>query len=162
MRILAIDPGYERLGTAILEKTPKTKENVLYSACFMTSKTLEHSERLNLVGHEIERLIDLYKPEALSIETLFFSKNQKTAMQVAETRGVILFAAKSKGLSIQEFSPVQIKIAVTGYGKSDKSHMMAMIPRLVELKHKIKYDDEFDAIAAGITYFAHSRSLSTT
>jgi crossover junction endodeoxyribonuclease RuvC len=159
MRIIAIDPGYERLGIAILEKTAGGKEQVLYSTCFITSKNLPHSERLRLVGEEICRVIDEFKPSALSVETLFFSKNQKTALLVAEARGVILYTAADKGLEIKEFRPSEIKIAVTGHGGSDKKQIMAMIGRMVKISKPIQYDDEFDAIAIGITYFAIVRAL---
>src|SRR4051812_31039204 len=113
MKILAIDPGYERLGIAVMEKEAKGKEKVLYSDCFFTSAKLPHAERLKLLGTEIGRLIDEYEPKMLSIETLYFSKNQKTALLVAEARGVILYEAAKKGLIIKEFTPMQIKIAVT-------------------------------------------------
>ena len=104
MRILSIDPGYERLGIAIMEKEERSKEVLIYSDCFFTSKSLSHPHRLALVGKEIERIIQEYKPEALSIETLFFSKNTKTALFVAEARGVILYQAAAHNLLVSEFS----------------------------------------------------------
>jgi crossover junction endodeoxyribonuclease RuvC len=164
MIILSIDPGYERLGTAVLEKTTG-RERLLYSHCFTTSRTQSHADRLNLVGAEVERIIEHYHPTVLAIETLFFSKNQKTALLVAEARGVILYAAKKHGLAVYEFQPSEIKIAVTGHGNSDKKQMMAMIPRLIDMKNAStphtgpKHDDEYDAIAAGITFFAIHGSI---
>jgi crossover junction endodeoxyribonuclease RuvC len=157
MRIISIDPGYERLGIAILEKEKKSQEVLLYSDCFFTSKKLSHPERLTLVGKELEKLILEYKPEALSIETLFFNTNQKTAFFVAEARGVIVYEAKKQGLFIREFTPQEIKIAVTGHGRSDKTQVTSMVEKLVKISKKIKYDDEYDAIAAGITFFATHR-----
>ncbi len=154
MRIIAIDPGYERLGIAIMEKNPKSKEVVIYSDCFFTPKGLPHHERLAMLGKEIKRCILEYKPEALAIEELFFSKNQTTAMLVAEARGVIMYEASSQGLKVFEYKPAHIKIAVTGQGNSDKEHIIAMVPKLVEISKAIKYDDEYDAIAIGITFFA--------
>lgn len=153
MRIIAIDPGYERLGIAIMEKL-NGKEVLLYSDCFKTSKDLLHHERLALVGGELEGLIEKYHPQVLSVEKLYFSKNQKTALLVAEARGVILYTASRHGLKVFEYQPADIKIAVTGYGKSDKKHIIAMIPKLVKIDKKISHDDEYDAIAAGITFFA--------
>jgi crossover junction endodeoxyribonuclease RuvC len=161
MRIISIDPGYERLGIAVLEKNEKSKEILLYSSCFFTSKDLSHPERLALVGKEIARVIAEYSPTALAVETLFFSKNTKTALFVAEARGVILYEAASHNLKIYEYSPIAIKVAVTGYGKSDKAQVITMIDKLVKITKKIKYDDEYDAIAAGLTFFATYRSLST-
>lgn len=158
MKILAVDPGYERLGLAILERV-KGKDMLVFSECFFTDKKLPHPTRLANIGVELDRLIEEYQPEALSIEKLFFSKNQKTALLVAEARGVILHTAARKNLLIKEFLPVEIKIAVTGYGKSDKAQVMSMIPKLIKLDKPIKNDDEYDAIAAGITFFAHQKSI---
>ncbi len=155
-RIIAVDPGYERLGVAVLEKE-NGKEKLLFSECFKTSAKLPHSERLNLIGKELEEVIKKYKPERLAIETLFFAKNQKSAMQVAEARGVIMYEGKRNGLEIYEYSPMAVKIAVTGYGKSDKIQITEMVKRLVKIEKEIKHDDEYDAIAIGLTFFATSR-----
>ena len=158
MRLLAIDPGYERLGIAILEKNSgDRKEILIYSDCFKTSAKLPHAERLNLIGKEIKRVIEAFAPTALSIETLFFSVNTKTALTVAEARGVILYEAASAGLSIYECNPMEIKVAVTGYGKSDKKDIIKMVPILVAISKEINHDDEYDAIAAGLTYFATNK-----
>lgn len=157
MRILAIDPGYERLGIAVLEKVPKQKEWLLYSDCFKTDKKLPHHERLALIGSEVNRIMEQYEPEALSMEHLYFTTNQKTAIAVAEARGVILYEAAKKHLKVFEYGPGEIKVAVTGYGKSDKEQVTAMIPRLIRIDKKIAHDDEFDAIAVGLTCFAIER-----
>jgi crossover junction endodeoxyribonuclease RuvC len=157
MRIISIDPGYERLGIAILEKNPREKEILLYSDCFKTSAKLSQSERLGLIGTEIERVIAEYQPQALAIETLFFSTNTRTAMTVAEARGVILQSAARAGMKVFEYGPGQIKVAVTGYGKSDKTQIISMIPRLIKISKEIKHDDEYDAIAVGLTCFATER-----
>ena len=153
MIILGIDPGYERLGIAILEKTGN-KESLVYSDCFKTSAEETHAERLNQIGAEVEKIIKKFKPEALAIETLFFETNAKTAMKVAEARGTVIYVAKKNNLLVREFSPIQIKVAVTGYGKSDKKQMAFMLDRLIKIDKKIKHDDEYDAIAAGLTAFA--------
>jgi len=155
MRILAIDPGYERVGIAILEKNPRDKkETLLYSDCFKTSAKLAFVTRLAQIGEEIGRLIDEYQPQALAIETLFFSNNQKTAMRVSEARGVIIYTMASRGFPVHEYTPLQIKIAVTGHGKSDKRQVIAMAPRLIDIKKEISHDDEYDAIAIGLTCMA--------
>src|SRR5271157_1621414 len=110
MKILGIDPGFERLGIAILEKNKGDKrERVLFSECFKTSAKLEFSERLNLIGEEIKNIIKKYQPEVLSIETLFLTTNQKTVMRVAEARGVVIYESSKVGLQIFEASPPQIK-----------------------------------------------------
>jgi len=154
MRILGIDPGYERLGIAVIEKEKGGKEEVLYSDCFKTSATLPHPERLLLIGTEVERVISEFHPEALAIETLFFNTNQKTAMHVSEARGTILYAARKNGLVVYEYTPAAIKMAVTGYGKSGKEEMIKMVRLLVRVRSDIKHDDEYDAIAAGLACFA--------
>ena len=158
MKVIAIDPGYERMGVAIIEKT-KGKEDLLFSECFKTSPKILHEERLKHIGQEIENLIKKYKPEAMAIETLFFKNNQKTAMRVSEARGVMLYVASSLGLKIAEFSPMAIKIAVTGYGNSDKEQVVFMVKKLIQTNKDIKYDDEYDAIAAGLTFFATQNRL---
>ena len=158
MRILGIDPGYERLGVAVLEKDKgDQKEKVLFSECFKTSAKLEFSERLNLIGEEVRKIIKEYKPEILSIETLFLNTNQKTVMRVAEARGVVVYEASRAGLKIFEASPPQIKIATTGYGKSDKAQIIKMVKMLVKMDNTKTSDDELDAIAIAITAFAHIR-----
>lgn len=155
MRILGIDPGYERLGIAILEKNNQKKECVIFSECFKTSAKLEFSERLHLIGTEITRVIGKYKPEILSIETLFLTTNQKTVMRVAEARGVAIYEAANAGLKIFEATPLQIKIATTGYGRADKNQVMKMVKILVKIDNEKKSDDELDAIAIALTAFAH-------
>jgi crossover junction endodeoxyribonuclease RuvC len=156
MKVIAIDPGYERMGVAVIEKT-SGKEVLVFSECFKTSAKIPHEERLKLIGQEIEMLIKKYKPEAMAIETLFFANNQKTAMHVSEARGVMLYVASVADLSVKEFSPMAIKIAVTGYGSSEKEQVTEMVKKLIKIKTNIKYDDEYDAIAAGLTYFASMR-----
>ena len=159
MIIIGIDPGYERLGIAVLEKnaTSKNKEILLFSECFKTSAKKEFPERLLEIGKEIKKIIKKYKVKVLSVETLFLNTNQKTVMHVAEVRGVILYEAKNAGLDIFEVSPPQIKIATTGYGRATKEQMKKMVKILVDVDEKIKSDDELDAIAIAITAFAHMR-----
>ncbi len=156
MIILGIDPGYERLGVAVLEKNKgDQKEKVLFSECFKTSAKLEFSERLNLIGEEIRKKIKEYKPEILSIETLFLNTNHKTVIRVAEARGVVVYEASRAGHEIFEASPPQIKIATTGYGKSDKAQIIKMVKMLVKMDNSKTSDDELDAIAIALTAFAH-------
>lgn len=150
MKILGIDPGFERLGIAILEKNGK-KETVLFSECFKTSAKLEFSERLNLIGEEVKKIIKKYGPKVLAIETLFFTTNQKTVMHVAEARGVVIYECAKAGMKIFEASPPQIKIATTGYGKANKEQVMKMVRLLVDIEKTKKSDDELDAIAIALT-----------
>lgn len=159
MKILAIDPGFERVGVAILEKTKNPKHDLIYSDCFKTSKSLEFHLRLSLIGTEVEKIIKKYKPKALAIEKLYFTTNQKTAMGVAEARGVIIYCASHNGLDIFEYTPPQIKVAVTGYGKADKNMVINMVPKLINIDKKTKSDDELDAIAIGITCLACEKNF---
>lgn len=151
MRILAIDPGFERVGIALLEKEKGQKEKLLFSECFKTPKTDLFSKRLLSIHKKIDELCREYKPEILCIESLFLSTNQKTAIRVAEARGVIVMSAEKNGLTIHEYTPLQIKVAVTGYGKSDKEAVMNMVPKIIHMDQKSTSDDELDAIAIGLT-----------
>ena len=155
MKIISIDPGYEKIGIAILEKEKSgKKESLIFSECFKTKSSLPEYERLKLIGERVEEIIEKYKPEVLAIEKLFFNNNQKTAMLVAEARGVIIYQASVKNIEIAEYTPLQIKIAITGYGRGDKKQVIFMVEKLIEVKKEIKEDDEYDAIAVGLTYFA--------
>ena len=153
MRVLAFDPGYERLGAAIVERLG-AQEVLLHSECVCTSAVHEFSERLRQLGDAVEALIARFEPEALALEKIYFEKNAKTAMQIAEVRGMLTHIAAARGLKLFEYTPSQIKIAVTGYGKSDKAAVGAMISRLVSLPPKKRLDDELDAIAVGLTCLA--------
>ena len=159
MKIIAIDPGYERLGIAIVEKQ-NGKETALFSTCATTDKNLPHSERLAAIGEAVQDAIRKWKPGALAIETLFLFSNQKTAMKVAEARGVILYEAASAGLPVFEYTPLQIKIAVTGYGRSDKRQVTEMVHKLLLLPPKKRLDDEYDALAIGLTCLATLRTTN--
>ena len=150
MRILGIDPGFERLGIAVLEKNM-----VLHSECFKTSPKLEFSERLKLLGEKVASIIEEFEPGVLAIESLYLTNNQKTAMHVAEVRGVVLYEAAKGNLEIFEATPPQIKLAVTGSGRADKIQISKMVKMLVKIDANKKSDDELDAIAIALTAAAH-------
>ena len=155
MRVLGVDPGYERLGIAVLEKNAG-KECVLFSSCFRTSPELPFPERLGLIVDEIREVIKKHAPEVLAIETLFLNTNQKTAMRVAEVRGAVISEASKSSLRIFEASPPEIKVATTGDGRADKTQMKKMVKILVNIPEGSKTDDELDAIAIALTALAHS------
>lgn len=150
--ILGIDPGYSRIGIAIIKKE-SGKDALIHSECFETDSKIPHFERLALIAKKIREVIKKYKPDEMAIETLLWSKNTKTAMGVAEARGVILAEAAAYKLLIKEYNPNQIKLAVTGYGKSDKKQIINMVEKLLKFKkgQTPKLDDEYDAIAAALT-----------
>jgi len=154
MKVLAIDPGFERIGIAIIERLPKEKDSLVYSDCFKTSAKIPFHERLTKIGDEMERVIKKYKPQALAVEKLYFTTNQKTVMGVSEARGVIIYSASRNGLQIHEYTPPQIKVAVTGYGKADKNMVISMVSKLIHMGKKTNSDDELDAIAIGLTCLA--------
>lgn len=151
-RILALDPGYDRLGIAVVEGDP-SHPILIMSDCIVPKKNEPH-QRLAEVFTAVSDAITTYNPHSLAIESLFFSVNKKTAIKVAEARGAILSAAGRASLPVIECSPQQVKIAVTGYGKSNKQDVAAMVPRLLSLPPKKRLDDEYDAIGIGITALA--------
>lgn len=155
MKVIAIDPGYDRVGLAILEKS-SAGEILHYSQCLETDRKKALNDRILEIGSLIEETIIKYQPDTLAIETLFFNKNIKTAIAVAEARGVIIYLAKKYQCQVYEFGPQEIKVAVTGYGKSDKGAVINMVKRLIKNVPDQALDDEYDAIAVGITCIAHN------
>lgn len=159
MKILGIDPGYGRLGLAVIEKPAKGKEIVLYSSCLETFGKDSIYQRFKEIGLEIVKILEEYKPDEVALETLFIAKNQKTGMRVAEVRGIIIYEAVKRDIPVFEYSPLQIKSSITGDGTSDKTRMIKMIGLLVKLPKKIELDDEYDAIAVALTHSARRQSL---
>jgi crossover junction endodeoxyribonuclease RuvC len=153
MRILAVDPGFDRLGVAVVEGT-LSKPILIFSDCITPPKGEKH-ERLAHILQEIDTLIVSHSPEVFALETLFFTNNARTAIGVAQARGVLLALAGKHKLAVVELSPQQIKVAVTGSGSAKKEAVAKMIPYLVQLPEKKRLDDEFDAIACGICALGH-------
>ena len=154
IRILGIDPGFDRLGVCILDKN-KNKENLIYSTCIITNKKDSFGERLKTIGDAVEKILKEYKPNELAIEKLFFTKNQTTAINVAESRGVCLYISHKHGLSVHEYSPPEIKLAVGGHGRATKIDIAHMVPKILGKQVKSGLlDDELDAIAIALTHSA--------
>lgn len=154
-RILGIDPGFDRLGVCILDKEGQ-KETLIHSRCITTSKKDSFEERLIQIGKELEALILIYQPDELAIETLFFTNNQKTIITVAEVRGICIYLAYRNGAKLFEYSPPQIKLAITGYGKATKEDIAIMVPKILKQPLLINtLDDEIDAIAIALTHSAN-------
>jgi len=158
MRILGIDPGFGRLGYGVIEIGTHHAHTVLTYGCFETEKTMRREERLHLISQKIKALCDEFQPSRLAIEELFFSKNQKTAMRVAEVRGALISCAGQNGIEVFEYSPGQIKNAAAGWGGADKKQVAAMLHVLMKIDKKIQHDDEYDAIAIGLTHLVYARS----
>lgn len=158
-RVLAVDPGFDRCGVAVVEKE-NGKEHILFSHCIVTNPKEARAKRLLQIGTELRAIIFEWEPRALAIETLFFNQNVSTGIGVAEARGMIMFVASEAGLLVHEYSPQEIKIAVTGYGKAAKADVEKMVEKLVKLPKKAKrLDDELDAIALGITHLASYKGI---
>jgi len=155
VRILGIDPGYERVGWAIIER--HMRDTLISSGCIRTNPRALPDDRLTTIGLEVRALIGNFSPTELSIETLMFNTNQKTAMLVAAARGVIIYEARLGNVSVHEYNPLQIKTAVTGYGRAEKDQVIRMVEKLLTLPQKKRLDDEYDAIAAALTHAASRR-----
>ena len=148
---LGIDPGYDRLGVAIIDS--ETKPNIVFSECFSPKKTQTYQEKIHSIGTHITDIIQTYNPQEISIEQIFFTNNQKTAMDVSAVRGAIIYCAMKEKVSVFEYSPTQIKMAVTGFGKSNKQQIKKMVSLLTNIQEDTKrLDDEIDAIAIALTH----------
>jgi crossover junction endodeoxyribonuclease RuvC len=156
MIVLAIDPGYDRVGIALLKRT-ESGEKLLYSECLLTSRERTFEERLFSIGTTIEKLIEKFNVDTMALERLYFNSNQKTAMRVAEVRGALLFLAQKHTLRICEYTPAEVKVGVTGSGRGDKRAVALMVNRLLKLPPQKRYDDEYDALALGLTCLASIR-----
>lgn len=158
MKVLAIDPGYGRCGVAVVEKDGG-KERLIYSDCIETAGGDEFPERLAAVAAECARLLDEHVPDCMALEKLFFQKNQKTAMHVAEVRGALIQIAAERDIPVFEYGPGEVKSATTGSGRADKQQIAAMVRMLIKIEKPIRHDDEYDAIAIGITHLARARNV---
>ena len=151
MRILGIDPGIAIVGTGIVDKVGNSYNPVYYDSIITKAHTpLE--ERIELVYNKTVELIHTYKPEAMAVEELFFNNNAKTAFAVGQARGVILLAAKQNGVPFYEYTPLQVKQALTGYGRADKKQMQQMVKSFLGLSEVPKPDDTADALAIAICH----------
>ena len=158
MIILGIDPGYAIVGIGVIEYKGNKFRPLEYNAITTDAHTLT-SQRLKIIYDEINLFLDKYNPDAVAIEELFFNSNQKTAIAVAQARGVLITAVTNKGIPIFEYTPLQIKQAVTGYGRADKSQIQQMVKMLLNLNAIPKPDDAADALAVAICH-AHSGAMN--
>jgi len=148
--ILGIDPGFGRVGFGVIAQTSAKSWNVVDYGCIETSAKLPFADRLLEIERRITDIIKKYKPTRMAVEKLFFFRNVTTAIEVGHARGVILLTAAKAGLEIDEFTPLQIKQAITGYGKAEKPQMQKMVATILNIKEKIKSDDAADALAAAL------------
>ncbi len=159
MIVLGIDPGYAIVGWGLIEYKNNIYKPLRFGA-ITTDADMDFNQRLKVIYDDISEIIEMFKPEAMSIEKLYFQTNQKTAIMVAEARGVTLLAAKQAHIPIFEYTPLQVKTAVTGYGKAKKAQVMEMTRRLLKLPDVPKPDDTADALAIAICHTqAHGGEL---
>jgi len=151
MRILGIDPGIGRCGWGVID-AQGSKLTVQGFGCIETSSKKQTPERLTEIYSEISSLIKTYKPDAMGIEELFFNTNAKTAFVVGQARGVILLAASQSKLDIAIYTPLQVKMSLTGYGRAEKSQIGKMVKTLLNLKEIPKPDDTTDALAVALAH----------
>ncbi|MCX5773969.1 MAG: crossover junction endodeoxyribonuclease RuvC [Fusobacteria bacterium] len=165
MRVLGIDPGTAIVGYAIVDEIGK-KYQLIQCGCIYTDKSEKIEHRIAHIFTEISLLIELYKPDVAVVEELFFFKNNKTIISVAESRGVILLAATLKHIPVAEYTPLQVKMGISSYGRASKEQVQEMVRRLLGMKEVIKPDDAADAVAIAITHINgqkfHAMGLNTT
>ncbi|MDD2753284.1 MAG: crossover junction endodeoxyribonuclease RuvC [Candidatus Portnoybacteria bacterium] len=154
MMILGIDPGTARIGAGLIEYKNKKAAIKCYD-CFTTSTGDSTAARLDDLHKQLTRFIKKHKPDIMAVEELFFFKNQTTAIKVSQARGVILLAAAQQGLKIYEYTPLQIKRALTGYGRAEKNQIQQMVKMILNLKEIPRPDDAADALAIAVCC-AHS------
>lgn len=156
MRIIGIDPGVAITGYALVEESGSDFKCVA-SGCIRTKKDTPPEMRLLAIYDRVMELISEYDPGALAIEKIFFSKNVRTAFQVGEARGVIILAAATKNMDLFEYTPLQVKQAVAGYGKAEKSQVQKMVQMLLKLSVQPAVDDEADAMAVALCHLQNRR-----
>lgn len=149
MRIISIDPGFDKIGVAIFETKP---QQYIHSQLIQTIKAETLSLRIRLLYTELEKVIEKYKPEEMVMEKLFFFKNHKTMIQVAQAQGAMMALAASRQLEVFFLTPLEIKQIVTGYGTADKKSVQKMLKISLQIDSKGKEDDETDAIACGYAW----------
>lgn len=149
MRILGIDPGTGILGFGVID-TERGNTTFVDAGVVRTPVNQEDSDRLFTIYHDLEEIINEFKPRVMAVEKLFFIRNITTAMSVSQARGVVLLLGKQKKLQLYEYTPLQIKQAVTGYGKADKKQIQEMVKIILKLPQIPKPDDAADALAAAI------------
>lgn len=151
MRILGIDPGLAIVGYGVIDFI-RGKFSVVAMGAIETPAGIDTEDRLNMIYDDLRRVIDEYRPSEVAIEELFYHTNQKTVIAVAEARGVILLACKKARLNIAEYTPLQVKQSVVGYGRAEKKQVMEMTRMILGLSEKIALDDTADALAIAVCH----------
>ena len=160
MRILGIDPGTAIIGYSIID-FEKGKYEIVDYGCIYTSKDQDMPHRLEKIYNELETLIQLWKPNDMAIEELFFFKNQKTIIKVGQARGVIMVCGQKNNLDIYSYTPLQVKMGVAGYGRATKSQIQEMVKLILKMDEIPKPDDAADALALAITHINSNKGLGS-
>ncbi len=158
MIIAGIDPGTATTGFGIVEKDGKDLKHISHGT-ISTDKNLAQGERLAILERGILGLVKQFKPDVMVVEKLFFFKNLKTALPVSEARGIILLTATKKKLVIEEYTPLQVKMTICGYGRAEKQQVQKMVQVILKLENIPKPDDAADALAIAICYAVENKSL---
>lgn len=158
MRIIGIDPGYAIVGFGIIEYDNSRFKTIDYGAVTTPAK-IDFNRRLEIIYSDICQILDTYKPESLAIEKLYFQNNQKTAIDVAEARGVILLSAVQRNIFVKEYTPLEVKKSITGYGQAIKKQVQEMTKRILHLPEIPKPDDTADALAIAVCHAHTDNSL---
>ncbi len=156
MVVLGVDPGTATTGYGVLEEI-RGKARLIDYGVIRTPANIGQSRRLLEIHNRIREVIDSYAPSVLAVEELFFSRNSKTALTVGQARGVILMTAAQKGLSVYEYTPLEVKQAVVGFGNADKRQVQAMVKAILQMKEVPKPDDAADALAVAICHIHAAR-----
>jgi len=151
MKILGIDPGYAIMGYGIIEMNGNHFNSCKYGTITTSSKT-DMPDRLKFIYNELMEIIFCFEPEAASIEELFFNTNSKTALLASQARGVAVLACANSGIPVYEYTPLQIKQALVGYGRAEKEQVQIMVKTILNLKELPKPDDAADALAAAVCH----------
>lgn len=152
MILMGFDPGYDRLGWAVLDATNRHKPTIIEYGCILTDKSEELHQRYTVILEQAKVLIEKHHPQTAAIESLIFNTNKTTAIRVSEVRGLILSQLLVTGCDVAEYSPPQIKLAVTGYGRADKAAVAKMVELQFGLSGKRLLDDTIDALAVALTH----------
>lgn len=151
MRVLGIDPGYGRFGWSIVEGN-KAKQTLVACGCEETRASETAPQRYLQIQEKLERIIDKFKPEEAAVESLFYFKNAKTVIKVSESRGVVVVTLARAKIKTYDYTPLQVKQTVTGYGRAEKAQVQMMVKAILKLKEVPRPDDAADAIAVGLTH----------
>jgi crossover junction endodeoxyribonuclease RuvC len=156
MRIMGIDPGYAILGWSIIEDSLR----IIEYGVITTDKALPLEDRILVIHNNLNSIIARYKPETAAIEKLFFQKNTKTALEVTKVIGAVLLTLKLSGIQLGEYTPTQVKMSITGYGRASKEQMQTMMMRLLNMKEIPTPDDAADALAIAVCHSCKCRIKS--